>query len=121
MVPLKSTALNSSNPDRRTLHIRTPDFTPERVLSVCVGVLLTDCDTRVRVGGLNEFFALMSDHPVGINLSGSFGVQVDHLELPEVGDTDGIILWTHVDNIWDVVVVKVVFAGVTSPIGCWKR
>ena len=81
-------------------------------------VLLTYCNAWVRVGSLNQLFALVSDHPVGINLSGSLRIQVDHLELPEVCDTDGVVLRTHIKNIWDVVVVKVIFAGIPSSIAC---
>lgn len=79
-------------------------------------MLLTHCDAGVRVGGLNQLFALMSDHPVWINLSGSLWIQVDHLKLPEVCDTDGVVLRTHVEYIWYAVVVEVVFAGVPSSI-----
>lgn len=88
------------------------------LLGVNDAVLLTYCDARVRVGSLNQLFALVSDHPVWINLSGSLGIQVDHLELPEVCDTDGVVLRTHIKNIWDTVVVKVIFAGVASSIAC---
>lgn len=78
--------------------------------------LLTHCDAWVRVGSLNQLFALMSDHPVRIDLSGSLGIQVDHLELSEVCSTYRIVLWAHVQNIRDAVIVKVVFAGVSSSI-----
>jgi len=84
-------------------------------------MLLTDCEAWVRVGSLDQLFALMSDHPVGIDLSGSLRIQVDHLELSEVCDTDGIVLRTHVKNIWNTVVVKVVFAGISSPIACSRK
>lgn len=79
-------------------------------------VLLTHCDARVRVGSLNQLFALMSDHPVRIDLSGSLGIQVDHLELPEVCRTYGVVLRAHVENIRDAVIVKVVSAGVSPSI-----
>lgn len=81
---------------------------------------LTDCDAWVRVGRLDQLFALMSDHPVRIDLSGSLGIQVDHLELSEVCGTDGVVFRAHVENIRDAVVVKVVFAGVSSSI-TYKR
>lgn len=81
-------------------------------------MLLTHCDAWVRVGRLNQLFALVPDHPVRIDLSGSLGIQVDHLELPEVCSGDGVVLRAHVENIWDAVVVKVVYAGVSSSIAC---
>lgn len=85
-------------------------------------VKLTYCDAGVRVGSLNQLFALVSHHPVGINLSGSLWIQVDHLELPEVCNADGIVLWTHIQYVWNTVIVKVVFAGVSSSIACsYKR
>lgn len=84
-------------------------------------MLLTDCNAWIRIGGLNQLFALVSDHPVGINLSGSLWIQVDHLELPEVCFTDGIVLRTHVKDVWDTVVVKVIFAGISSSITCFKK
>lgn len=81
-------------------------------------VLLTYCNAWVRIGSLNQLFALMSDHPVGINLSSSLGIQVDHLEFPEVCGTDGTVLRAHIKNIRDTVVVKVIFAGIPSSIAC---
>lgn len=84
---------------------------------VCI-LRLTNSDARVGVGRLHQLFALMANDPVGIDLSGALGVQVDHLEVPEVRLTDGVVLRTHVVNIRDVVVVKVVFAGITTPIAC---
>lgn len=60
----------------------------------------------------------MSNHPVGVDLRCSLGVQVHHLKLPEVGDADGVVLRTHVKEVRDVVVVKVVFAGVSSTVAC---
>lgn len=81
-------------------------------------MLLTYCNAWVRVGSLDQLFALVSDHPVGINLCGSLRIQVDHLELPEICGTDGIVLRTHIKNIWDTVIVKVIFAGIPSSIAC---
>lgn len=83
--------------------------------------LLTHCDAWVRVGSLNQLFALMSDHPVRIDLSGSLGIQVDHLELPEVCRTYGVVLRAHVENIRDAVIVKVVYAGVSPSIAYTRR
>lgn len=81
-------------------------------------VRLTYCNTRVRIGSLHEFLALVSYHPVGIDLRGSFRIQMHHLELSKVGDTDAVILGAHVKDVGDAVVVKVVFACVTSSISC---
>lgn len=83
-------------------------------------LLLTNCDAWIRVCSLNQFFALMPDHPVGIDLSCSLWIQVDHLELPEVCNANGIVLWTHVEDIRDAVIVKVVFARVPSSITCFE-
>lgn len=92
-----------------------------KITSRCAALkalILTHCNARVRVGGLNELFALMSDHPVGINLRSSFGIQMHHLKLAEVCAADGIVLRTHVHKVWNVVVVKIIFAGVASFIPC---
>lgn len=78
--------------------------------------MLTYGNAWVRIGGLYKLFALVPHHPVGVDLSGSLRVQVDHLELPEVCATDGAVLRTYVKDIWDAVIVKVVLAGVTSSI-----
>lgn len=60
----------------------------------------------------------MANDPVGINLSGALGVQVDHLEVPEVCLADGVVLGTHVVNIRNTVVVEVVFTSVPTPVAC---
>lgn len=80
--------------------------------------LLTDCNARVRVSSLNQFFALVSHHPMGVDLKGSLGVQVHHLKLPEVRNTDGIVLWARVKEVRNVVIVKVIFTGITTAISC---
>ncbi len=80
--------------------------------------ILTHCNTGVRIGRLNQLFALMSDHPVGINLCSSFGVQMYHLKLPEVSVTDGVVLRAHIQNVWNVVIVKIIFADIASSIPC---
>ena len=82
------------------------------------GLKLTYSDARVRVGGLHQLFALVPDHPVGVDLRGSLGVQVDHLKLPEVRYADGVVLRAHVENVRDAVVVEVVLAGVPSSVAC---
>lgn len=78
--------------------------------------LLTNCNARVRVSSLNQFFALVSYHPVGVDLKGSLGIQVYHLKLPKVCNTDGIVLWASIEEIRNVVVVKVIFTGITTAI-----
>lgn len=45
-------------------------------------------------------------------------IQVNHLELPEVCDANGTVFRTHIQNIRDTVIVKVVFAGIASSITC---
>ena len=49
--------------------------------------------------------------PSGGHLSGALGVQVDHLEVPEVRLADGVVLRTHVVNVRDTIIVKVIFTG----------
>lgn len=41
-----------------------------------------------------------------------------HLKLPEVCAADGVVLGAHVKNVRNAVVVKIVFAGITSSIPC---
>lgn len=60
----------------------------------------------------------MADDPVGIDLSGALGVQGDHLEVAEVGLTDGIVFRTHVVDVGDAVIVKVVFTSITPSVTC---
>lgn len=79
-------------------------------------VPLTDSNARVRIGCLHKFFALVPHHPVGISLCGSLGVQVHHLELAEVSDTDGSILWACVKEVRDAVVVKVILTGISPTV-----
>lgn len=80
---------------------------------------LTNSNARVRIGSLHELFALMPYHPVGIDLCCSFGIQMDHLELSEVCAADAVVLWAHVEYVWDAVVVKVIFACVASSVPCF--
>lgn len=58
----------------------------------------------------------MLDYPVWINLSGPFGIQMHHLELSEVGYTYSIVLWAHVQNVRDAVIIKIILADITSTI-----
>lgn len=62
----------------------------------------------------------MSYHPVGVDLGRSLGVQGNHLELPEVRLADVKVLRTHVVDVRDVVLVKVVFANISATI-TWKK
>lgn len=81
-------------------------------------LILTYSYSRIRVGSLHQFLALVANNPVGINLSCSLGVQRDHLELSEISFTDGIVFRTYIKNIWNIVIVKVIFANITSAITC---
>lgn len=58
----------------------------------------------------------MADDPVGINLRGAFRVKRNHLELAEVCLTDVKVLWTHVVDVRNVVLIKVVFASISTAI-----
>lgn len=77
---------------------------------------LTYSDARVRVCCLHQLFALVTNDPVGINLCGPLGIQRDHLEVSEVCLGDGVVLGTHIINIWDVIIVKVIFTNITSAV-----
>lgn len=77
---------------------------------------LTNSNARVAVNGLNQLFALVTHHPVGVDLGCAFGVQRNHLELAEVRLADVKVLWTHVNDVGHVVLVEVVFAGVATTI-----
>lgn len=77
---------------------------------------LTHSNARVRVGRLDQLLALVTNDPVGVDLCGPLRVQMHHLEVPEVGFADGVVLRTHVVNVRDAVVVKIVFTDVTPPI-----
>lgn len=79
---------------------------------------LTDRDAGVGVRRLHQLLALVADDPVGVDLSGALGVQVDHLEVPEVGLADGAVLRAHVVDIRHAVVVEVVFTRISSPVTC---
>lgn len=78
--------------------------------------LLTNGDARVAVDSLNQLFALMADDPVRINLRSAFGVQRNHLELAEVCLTNVKVLRTHVVDVRNVVLVKVIFASISTTI-----
>lgn len=60
----------------------------------------------------------MADHPVGVNLCGALGIQMHHLEVPEVSLTDGAVFRAHIINVKDTVIVKVIFASISSPVTC---
>ena len=82
-------------------------------------VSLTHSNARVTIDSLDQLFALMANHPVGVNLRGAFGVQGNHLELSEVCRTDVKVFWTYVIDVGHVVLVKVVFASIPTAI-TWK-
>lgn len=77
---------------------------------------LTNSNAWVTVDSLNQFFPLMADDPVRINLGGAFGVQRNHLELAEVCLTNIKVLWTHVVDVRHIVLVKVIFASISTAI-----
>lgn len=78
--------------------------------------ILTNSDARVTVDRLHQLFALMTHHPIGINLGRAFGVQRNHLELAEVCFTNAKVFGTDVIDVGDVVLVKVVFTGVAATV-----
>lgn len=78
--------------------------------------LLTYSESRVTVDSLDEFFALMAYNPVRVILGCPFGIQRNHLESAEIGLTDVNILRTDVINVWHIVMVKIIFASITSTI-----
>lgn len=59
---------------------------------------------------------LIEDHPVGVDLGVSLWVQHHGLVGPEVGQGDLCVLWAVVDDVDDVVFVKVPFARVPDPV-----
>lgn len=81
---------------------------------------LTNSDARIAVDGLQKFFALVTDDPVGIDLGRSCGIKRNHLEPAEVCFTDAKVLRANVINIWHVIDVKVILANVASSIS-WTR
>ena len=58
----------------------------------------------------------MPDHPVGVNLGGTRGVQRNHLESAEVCFADVKVLRTHVIDVQNIVLIKIVFAHITTAI-----
>ncbi|TNN87265.1 hypothetical protein EYF80_002467 [Liparis tanakae] len=70
----------------------------------------------IAVDSLHQLLALMPDHPVGVNLGGARGVQGNHLESAEVCFTDVEVLRAHVMDVQNTVLVKIVFAHVTTAI-----
>lgn len=83
-------------------------------ISVCI--LHTNSNARIAVDSLHQLLALMPDHPVGVNLGGTLRVQRNHLESAEVCFTDGKVLWAHVIDVWNTVLVEIVFARITTAI-----
>ena len=79
-------------------------------------VLRTNSNARIAVDSLHQLLALMPDHPVGVNLGGALGVQRNHLESAEVCFTDGKVLRAHIMDVQNIVLVKIVFAHVTTAI-----
>lgn len=82
----------------------------------CISQPLTNSNARITVDGLQKFFTLVTDDPVGVNLGSSRGIERNHLEPTEVCFTDAEILWANIVNIRHVIDVKVVLANVASPV-----
>lgn len=78
--------------------------------------LLTHSKSRITVDSLDKLFALMAYHPVRVVLGCPFGVQRNHLESAEIGLTDINVFRTDVIDVWHTVLVKVIFASITSTI-----
>lgn len=78
--------------------------------------LRTDSDARITVDSLDQLLALMPHHPVGVDLRGACWVQRHHLESAEISFADGKILRAHVIDVQNTVLIKVIFADVTTAI-----
>lgn len=83
-----------------------------------VRVSLTDCKARVTVDCLNQLFTLVTHNPVWIILGCPFGIQGNHLKPSEVSLTDVHIFRADVINVWHTVLVKVIFASISTSITC---
>lgn len=64
------------------------------------------------------FLYLIKNHPVGVNLSITLWVQYNCLIGSEVCQCDLCILWTVINPVDYLVLVKVGFTNVTYPIIC---
>lgn len=97
-----------------------PGFTfaafPCRLACCAKNSLLTHGKSGVTVDRLDELFPLMAHHPVRVVLGCPFGVQRDHLEPAEISLTDINVFRTDVIDVWHTVIVKVIFASITSTI-----
>lgn len=62
----------------------------------------------------------MPDHPVGVDLGCTLGVQRNHLESAEVSLTDGEVLRAHVVDVQNIILVKIVFAHIPTSIA-WEK
>lgn len=78
--------------------------------------LLTYGKSRITVDRLDELFALMAYHPVRVVLGCPFGIQRNHLESAEISLTDIKVFRTDVIDVWHTVMVKIIFASITSTI-----
>lgn len=78
--------------------------------------LRTNSDAGITVDSLDQLLALMPHHPVGVDLRGACWVQRHHLESTEIGFADGKILRADVIDVQNFVLVKVVFADITTAI-----
>lgn len=98
----------TQNKKNQTTHITVPvNFFP-----------LTDCKARVTVDCLNQFFTLVTNNPVWIILGCSFGIQGNHLKFSEISLTNFHIFRADIINVWHTVLVKVIFASISTSITC---
>lgn len=81
-----------------------------------VVILRTNSNARVAVNSLHQLLALMPDNPVGVNLGGALRVKRNHLESAEVCFTDGKVLWAHIINVQNIVLVEIIFADIPATI-----
>lgn len=79
-------------------------------------LLRTNSNARITVDSLHQLLALMPDHPVGVDLGCTLGVQRNHLESAEVSLTDGEVLRAHVVDVQNIILVKIVFAHIPTSI-----
>lgn len=98
--------------------VSIPPPPPNTVMPLRVSVPLTNCKARVTVDCLNQFFTLVTHNPVWIILGCSFWIQGNHLKPSEVSLTDFHIFRADVINVWHTVLVKVIFASISTSITC---
>lgn len=118
---MKDCLVSMANSCDASCQLPCADWTRTMAIIILTGlfvksVLHTDSNARITVDGLHQLLALMTDHPVGVDLRGARGVQRNHLEPAEVCFADGKVFWADVIDIQHVVLVKIVFAYIPSAI-----